>query len=98
LTFRARDRSLVFFFRGFFWIKDLFWIRGSFGILHIAGASRVSRYEPARMLADAFNPNSDLIEPAKMGEMKWRAKRPGDSSLNITKRSNTLMETKPPKA
>ena len=50
------------------------------------------------MLADAFNPNSDLMEPAKMGEMKWRAKRPGDSSLNITKRSNTLMETKPPKA
>jgi dTDP-4-dehydrorhamnose reductase len=65
------------------------------GILHTAGASRVSRYEFAKMLAEAFNLNPDLIQPAKMDEMSWRAKRPRDSSLNITRCSNTLLGAKP---
>jgi len=65
------------------------------GIFHTAGASRVSRYEFAKMLANVFNLNSDLIEPAKMSEMRWRAKRPKDSSLDVSMCSNILKESKP---
>ena len=55
------------------------------GILHTAGGTRVSRYEYALKLTEVFNLNTDLIKPAKMGEMPWKAKRPKDSSLNVNK-------------
>jgi len=55
---------------------------------------KVSRYEYALKLAEVFNLNMDLIKPAKMGEMPWKAKRPKDSSLNISKAS-TLLHSKP---
>ena len=55
------------------------------GTLHTAGATRVSRQEFALKLAEVFNLNMNLIKPAKMNEMSWRAKRPKDSSLNICK-------------
>jgi dTDP-4-dehydrorhamnose reductase len=64
-------------------------------ILHTAGASRVSRYEFAQTLASIFNLNPNLIKPIKMNELQWKAKRPKDSSLNITKCLNTLMKAKP---
>jgi len=65
------------------------------GILHTAGASRVSRYEFSKMLADILNLNPDLIEPVEMSELHLRAKRPKDSSLNISKCSNILTWAKP---
>ncbi len=37
---------------------------------------------------------SDLIKPAKMNEINWKAKRPKDSSLN-TNNANSLLNTKP---
>jgi dTDP-4-dehydrorhamnose reductase len=40
------------------------------GIFHTAGASRVSRYEFAKMLANVFKLDSDLIKPAKMSEIQ----------------------------
>jgi len=55
------------------------------GILHTAGATRVSRHEFALRLAEVFNLNMDLVKPAKMDEMSWKAKRPRDSSLNVSK-------------
>jgi len=63
------------------------------GILHTAGATRVSRHEFALALTKVFNLKSDLIKPAKMDEMLWNAKRPKDSSLNISKAS-ALLNTK----
>jgi dTDP-4-dehydrorhamnose reductase len=69
--------------------------KGLCGIFHTAGASRVSRYEFSKMLADFFNLNPDLIKPAKMSELRWKAKRPKDSSLNTAKCLNTLAEVKP---
>jgi len=65
------------------------------GIFHTAGASRVSRYEFSKMLADFFNLNPDLIKPAKMSELRWKAKRPKDSSLSTAKCLHTLAEVKP---
>ena len=60
------------------------------GTLHTAGVTRVSRHEFALKLAEAFNLNTDLIKPAKMDEMPWRAKRPEDPSLNVSKVSALL--------
>jgi len=65
------------------------------GTLHTAGASRVSRYEFAKMLVDICDLNSDLIEPAKMNEIQWKAKRPKDSSLDVSLCSSILKESKP---
>jgi len=64
------------------------------GTLHTAGSTRVSRREFALKLAQVFNLNRDLIKPAKTDEMPWKAKRPKDSSLNISK-ARTLLNTKP---
>jgi len=65
------------------------------GILHTSGASRASRYEFAKKLADTFNLSPNLIAPAKMIELQWKARRPKDSSLDTTKCSSILKEAKP---
>jgi len=36
----------------------------------------------------------DLVKPAKMDEMPWKAKRPRDSSLNVSK-ALALLNQKP---
>lgn len=64
------------------------------GTLHTAGATRVSRHEFALKLAEVFNLNKDLIKPATINEMTWRAKRPKDSSLNVSK-ARALLNAKP---
>jgi dTDP-4-dehydrorhamnose reductase len=60
------------------------------GIYHLSGATRVSRYEFAQKLCHALNLDSSSLRPARMGEMSWTAKRPMDSSLDISKAMGTL--------
>ncbi len=62
------------------------------GIIHLAGATRISRYEFSLEIAREFNLNTDLITPAKMDEIKWIAKRPRDSSLDTSKARNLFKE------
>lgn len=66
--------------------------RGLTGLYHLSGATRVSRYEFSIKLAEAFNLNKDLIREAKMSDFQsiWKAKRPKDSSLDVSKAINTL--------
>ena len=64
------------------------------GIFHMAGASRVSRYDFAVALADTFGLDASLVEPVTMDEMKWVAKRPRDSSLDVSK-ATSLISKKP---
>lgn len=64
------------------------------GTIHTAGATRVTRHEFALKLAQIFNLNMNLIKQAKMKEIPWKAKRPKDSSLNISK-ANSLLSAKP---
>lgn len=64
------------------------------GIFHTAGANRVSRYEFAIKLSQVFNLNKNLIKPIKIDEMQWKAKRPRDSSLDVSK-AQTLLNKKP---
>lgn len=66
------------------------------GTLHTSGATRVSRYQFAVKLAEAFNLDVKLIKQARMNEMRWRAKRPKDSSLNVSK-AEALLNIKPQK-
>ena len=64
------------------------------GILHTAGATRTSRYEYALMLAQTFDLKTDLVKPAGLREMPWKAERPRDSSLNVN-RATSLLNAKP---
>jgi dTDP-4-dehydrorhamnose reductase len=60
------------------------------GIIHLAGATRISRYELAKMLADKLDLDESLLKPITIGEMKWIAQRPRDSSLDVFLASNIL--------
>ena len=41
------------------------------GIFHLAGATRVSRYEFAKEIAKVFGLDESLIIPAKMDDINW---------------------------
>jgi dTDP-4-dehydrorhamnose reductase len=64
------------------------------GVYHMAGATRISRYDFAVKIAEAFELDQNLILPSRMGEMRWTARRPKDSSLD-TSRASGILEDKP---
>lgn len=64
------------------------------GIIHVAGATRISRFEMANMIAAKLNLDKNLIKSTSINEMKWIAKRPKDSSLDVSK-ATLLLNEKP---
>ena len=64
------------------------------GILHVAGAERVNRYEFALRLAREFGYDPKLLVPTTPDSSNWYAKRPNDSSLNVEK-GIRLLDVKP---
>jgi len=62
------------------------------GIIHTAGATRISRYDMASLVAEKLNLDQDLIKPMTIKEMNWTAKRPKDSSLDVSKATQILRE------
>jgi len=62
------------------------------GILHLAGATRISRYELAEMIADKLNLDKTMLKPTKIADMNWKAQRPKDSSLNVSLATEILNE------
>ncbi|WP_346297732.1 dTDP-4-dehydrorhamnose reductase [Geoglobus acetivorans] len=62
------------------------------GVFHLAGATRVSRFEFAKEIAEVFGLEESLIIPSKMEEINWIAKRPRDSSLDVSKAARYLSE------
>jgi len=54
------------------------------GVIHVAG-ERVSRYDFAKAIARKFSFNEGLIEPTTMRDIHFKAKRPRDSSLDVSK-------------
>jgi dTDP-4-dehydrorhamnose reductase len=62
------------------------------GILHVSGASNMSRYDMACMIADKLNFDQSFLNPATMNEMNWIAKRPKNSSLDVSKAGSILNE------
>lgn len=64
------------------------------GIIHVAGATRISRFDLANMVADKLHLNKQLITPVLTHQLDWKAQRPQDSSLDITK-ANSILANKP---
>lgn len=60
------------------------------GIIHVAGSSRVSRFEFASELASTFELDGSLLIKSRMEAMAWVARRPKDSSLDVSKASRLL--------
>ena len=66
------------------------------GIIHLAGVTRLSRYEFANIIADKLNLDKTLLKRTKIDQMNWKAQRPYDSSLDVS-RANMILDNKPQK-
>jgi len=55
------------------------------GIVHLAGAERVSRYDLGLSIAEAFSLDKNLLESCSQNDVQMAAPRPADVSLNIQK-------------
>lgn len=64
------------------------------GVYHLAGGTRISRFDFTIKLADEFGYDQGLIKKIKMDQLTWKAKRPKDSSLN-TKKASEVLSNKP---
>ena len=66
------------------------------GIIHVSGATRISRYALAELIAEKLNLDKKLLIPTKMNTMNWNAQRPKDSSLDVSL-ANEILNEKPQK-
>ena len=64
------------------------------GIIHLAGATRISRFDFAKMVAQKLHLDENLILESKSQDMNWKAKRPMDSSLDVSL-AMEILEEKP---
>ena len=62
------------------------------GVIHLAGATRISRYDMATLVAEKVGLEKSLLKPTTMNDMSWIAKRPRDSSLDVSKATQILQE------
>ena len=60
------------------------------GVYHLCGATRISRFDFARKIAETFDLDETLIEKACSEQFCWPAKRPQDSSLDTSKAQRAL--------
>jgi len=66
------------------------------GIIHLAGATRISRYNLAELIADKLIFDKKLLIPTKIDDMTWKSQRPKDSSLDVSL-ANEILNEKPQK-
>lgn len=62
------------------------------GLLHLAGSTRINRYDMARLIAQRLGYSEDLVMPTNSNAMEGRARRPDDASLDNAK-ARSLLET-----
>lgn len=62
------------------------------GIIHLAGATRISRYNMAEMIVEKLSLDKNLLRPTNVSAMNWKARRPVDSSLDVSKAISLLNE------
>ena len=60
----------------------------AYGIYHVSGAEKISRYDFALKIADIFQLDSSFIERARTEELKQKSPRPMDSSFILDKLVN----------
>lgn len=58
---------------------------GAEGTYHTAGGERISRYDFAVKIAKFYGLDAGLVEPVTSDTLKQKAKRPADSSLDVSK-------------
>ena len=63
------------------------------GIYHLAGSTRIDRFNFSKLLAKIFDMDSSLILPVLSKDFSWSANRPRDSSLEVGKATRTLTAT-----
>lgn len=61
------------------------------GIIHVADRSKLSRYEQAIMVARVFGLDDRLIKPVAIKDINWKAPRPQNSSLSVSKATASLI-------
>ncbi len=64
------------------------------GPIHLAGSTRISRYDVAKFIAEKLHLDSNLLIPTTLDKISWNAPRPQDSSLDVSLASMKL-DTKP---
>ena len=64
------------------------------GTYHTCGATRISRFEFAQLIAQTFGLDKTLIDAARASDFTWPAKRPTDSSLDTSK-AQQILQNKP---
>jgi dTDP-4-dehydrorhamnose reductase len=69
-------------------------VRQIVGLIHVSGATRISRYALAELIAEKLNLDKKLLIPTKMNTMNWKAQRPKDSSLDVSL-ANEILNEKP---
>ena len=62
------------------------------GTIHVSGATRISRYALAEIVADKLHLNKNFLIPEKIDSMNWKAQRPKDSSLDVSFATENLNE------
>jgi dTDP-4-dehydrorhamnose reductase len=62
------------------------------GIIHVAGATPISRYDLANMVAEKLGLDKKLIKNTTTDKMGWTAKRPKNSTLDVSYASSILDE------
>ena len=60
------------------------------GVYHLAGSTPISRYDFAKLLAEEFKLPKELIRSVTSDKLSWAARRPRDSSLNVSKAASML--------
>jgi len=54
------------------------------GVIHLSGATRISRYNLAELVAEKLNLDKKFLIQTKKDEMTWKSQRPKDSSLDVS--------------
>ncbi len=70
-------------------VHDL-WRRGATGVYNVAGREPISRHEFAIRTCEVFGLDKTLVTPVRTGELKQRAQRPENSSLDVSKVEGAL--------
>ncbi len=60
------------------------------GLFHLSGSTRISRFEFGKMIVEKLNLDLSLLNPVKIDAMPWKATRPIDSSLDVSKAESVL--------
>jgi len=62
------------------------------GVIHLAGATRISRYNLAELVADKLGLDKKFLIRTNTDKMNWTAQRPKDSSLDVSLAAEILNE------